>query len=427
MHGRDGRHAGIAGRGMKRRDPRILREGEHKGVLPTARADDEDAQLSGHERRSYVPWVVALAVAAAVVGGLVGGFTDLHVYRYAGRAVLDGAQVYDADDPVTGLPFTYPPFAAVAMVPLALVPGWLAAALWTGAGAACIAAAVVVVRHADGRPAPGWLVAVVAVAALGLEPVWQNLAFGQINAVLMLAVLVDVLRPGHRASGVLVGIVAGLKLSPLVFVVLLVLVGRRSAAGRAVLSFVATVAVGFALLPAAATSYWTDGLLDARRVGPPALAHNQSVSGTLARLFDGPPPTLLWLCVAGPIALAVLGVGVACWRRGDPVLGTCLAAMAMLLASPITWSHHWVWAVPVAIVLWDRSRWATVAWSAVFVARPMLWPPWGDDREFEWGVADHLVGNAYVLAAIALAGGAAVVTVRPRRSRSAEGRTAPLR
>ena len=151
------------------------------------------------------------------------------------------------------------------------------------------------------------------------------------------------------------------------------------------------------------------------------------MSGALARLLDGPPSTLLWLCVAGPIALAVLGVGVVCWRRGEPVLGTCLAAMAMLVASPIAWSHHWVWAVPVAVVLWERSRWAAVAWTAVFVARPMLWPPWGEDREYGWSAADHVVGNAYLLAAFALAAGAAVTTVRPRRSRSAAGRTAPRR
>jgi alpha-1,2-mannosyltransferase len=369
--------------------------------------------------------VLALAVGAAVVGAIIGEFPDLHVYRYAGESVLDQHAVYASDDPVTGYPFTYPPFAAVLMVPLALVPSWLAAALWTAASAACVAATVVVVRRADGRPAPGWWVAAAAAGALALEPVWQNLAFGQVNAVLMLAVLVDLLRPDRRFSGVLVGIVAGIKLTPLVFVVLLVLVGRRSAAGRAALAFAATVAIGFAV-PGAA-SYWTDGLLDARRVGPPQLAHNQSVSGTLARLLDGPPSTLLWLCVAGPIALAVLGVAAACWRRGDPVLGTCLAAMAMLVASPIAWSHHWVWALPVAVALWERSRWAAVAWTAVFVARPMLWPPWGESREYDWGTAEHLAGNAYLLAALILAAGVAVATVRPRRSRSAAGRTAPRR
>ncbi|WP_182481254.1 glycosyltransferase 87 family protein [Nocardioides immobilis] len=359
-----------------------------------------------------MPWILVLAVGGTVVGALVGGFTDLHVYRYAGRTVLDGMSVYAADDPVTGLPFTYPPFAAVLMVPLALVPGWLAAGLWTGASAACVAATVVVVRRAHQLPTPGWLVASVALATIALEPVWQNLAFGQVNALLMLAVVVDLVRPERRWSGVLVGVVAGIKLTPLVFVVLLVLVGRRAAAGRAVLAFAATVAVGLVAVPGA-SSYWTDGLLDARRVGPPALAHNQSAFGALTRLLDGPPPTWLWLAVAGPLALAVVVVGAACWRRGDRVLGTCLAAMAMLLASPIAWSHHWVWAIPVAVALWERSRWAAAAWSAVFVSRPILWPPWGEGRELEWGVADHVAGNAYLLAALVLASGVAVTLRRP--------------
>ena len=77
--------------------------------------------------------------------------------------------------------------------------------------------------------------------------------------------------------------------------------------------------------------------------------------------------------------------------------------MAMLVVSPISWSHHWVWAVPVALVLWERSRWAGVAWVAVFVARPIVWPAYGRNREYDWGLIDHLVGNAYLLAAVALA------------------------
>src|SRR6187401_1375328 len=125
--------------------------------------------------------VLALVVAAAVAGALRGGFADLSVYRYGGRAVLDGLSVYATGDPVTGYPFTYPPFAAVAMLPVALLPEWLAAALWTGASVGALAAVVVVVRRALGRPAPGWLVALLTAGALALEPVWQNLTFGQVN------------------------------------------------------------------------------------------------------------------------------------------------------------------------------------------------------------------------------------------------------
>ena len=345
--------------------------------------------------------VLLVVVGAAVAGALRGGFKDLSVYLYGGRAVLDSLPVYESGDPVTGLHFTYPPFAAVVMVPLALLPTWLAAALWTGASVAALAAVVVLVRRELDRPAPGWLVALLTAGALALEPVWQNLAFGQANLILMLAVMVDLFRPERRWSGVLVGIAAGLKLTPLVFVVLLVLVGRRAAAGRAALAFAGTVAVGFVVMPGSAAAYWADNLVDARRIGPPALAHNQSVYGALTRLLDGPPPTWAWLAVAGPLSLAVLVVGAGWWRHGDRVLGTCLGAMAMLLASPISWSHHWVWAVPVALALWERNRWAGVAWTAVFVARPVVWPPYSSGREYGWSPPEHLVGNAYLLAALA--------------------------
>ena len=265
-----------------------------------------------------------MVLAAAVAGAVIGEFPDLHVYRYGGHGVLDQWRVYASDDPVTGYPFTYPPFAAVVMVPLTLLPGWLAAALWTAVSAACLAATVVVVRRALGRPTPAWLVVLVGLGSLALEPVWQNFAFGQINLVLMLAVLVDLVRPERRWSGVLVGLAAGVKLTPLVFVVLLVLIGQRGAAARASLVFVGTVAVGLVAVPGA-TTYWTDGLLEADRVGPPALAHNQSVFGALTRMLDESPPTWLWLAVAGPLAVALLLAAASWWRRGERVLGTCLA------------------------------------------------------------------------------------------------------
>jgi alpha-1,2-mannosyltransferase len=228
--------------------------------------------------------------------------------------------------------------------------------------------------------------------------------------------MVDLLRPERRWSGVLVGVAAGVKLTPLVFVVFLVLVGRRTAAGRAIAAFACTVAVGFLVMPGSATTYWTDGLVDAGRVGPPALAHNQSVYGALTRLLDGRPPTLLWLAIAAPLSLAVLSVGAAWWRRGDRVLGTCLGALAMLFASPVSWSHHWVWAVPIALVVWERSRWWAAAWAAVFVARPFVWLPYGKNREYEWSALEHVVGNAYLLAALALCVWAAVALTPQRRS-----------
>jgi alpha-1,2-mannosyltransferase len=360
--------------------------------------------------------IVTLALSGALWAAWRGGFKDLLVYQYAGQWLLDGRPVYDLRDPVNDLPFTYPPFGAVLAVPLSWLSADLAAAAWTGASMAALAGVVVLVRRSLGQETPAWLVLAVGAGALALEPVWQTLTFGQVNLILMLVVLVDLLHPERRWSGVLVGVACGVKLTPLVFVVLLVLVGRRTTAGRALLTFAATVAVGFVAMPHAATTYWTDGLLDADRVGPPSLAHNQSVYGALTRLLDGTPPTWLWLAVAGPIAVAVALVGAAWWRRGERALGTCLAAVAMLLASPVSWSHHWVWALPIALVLWERSRLGAVAWTAVFVARPILWPPWGNRVEYRWGLLDHVIGNSYLIAALCLVAWASAELARQKTS-----------
>lgn len=359
-----------------------------------------------HEDRltPNVAWGIALvSLGGAVAGAVIGAFPDLDVYRYGGRSVLDQVSPYAQEDPLHGYPFSYPPFAALLMIPLALVPGWLAAAAWTAVSAACLAGTIVLVRRSLGRPCSGPFVIVACSLALALEPIWQNFVFAQINLILMLALLIDVTRPDRRTAGILVGVAAGIKLTPLVFVVLLLLIGRRAAATRAVVTFVGTVLVGLIAVPGA-TAYWGGRLLDPTRVGPPSLAHNQSVTGALTRLLDGPPPTLLWVIVAGPLALATVLLAAAWWRRGDRILGTCLGAVAMLLASPISWSHHWVWVVPIALVLWERSRVAATLWAAIFVARPMLWPPWGEKREYAWRWYEHVVGNAYLLAAIALTG-----------------------
>ncbi|MBB4742146.1 alpha-1,2-mannosyltransferase [Actinoplanes octamycinicus] len=373
------------------------------------------------------PVLAVVIVAAAVAGAAAwanvpaklsfhGGFVDLSVYRYGGRLAVDGLPLYGSRDPATHLRFTYPPFAAVAMAPLAWLPLWLATALWTAASVGALAAVIALVLRSLRGTAPGSLVALLTLAALTLEPVWQNLTFGQINLLLMLAVLVDLVHPDRRWSGVLVGIAAGVKLTPLLFVVLLFLVGRRRTAARALLAFAGTVAIGFAVLPGAARTYWTEDLVRAGRVGPPELAHNQSVFGTLTRLLDHPPATPLWLAVAGPLAVAVVAVAAVCWRRGDRVLGTGLAALAMLLASPISWSHHWVWAVPIGLALGERSRIASILWTATFLTRPFVWPPWGQRREYEWAPIEHLPGNAYLLAALILTLWTAVRLGRPAKS-----------
>jgi alpha-1,2-mannosyltransferase len=68
--------------------------------------------------------------------------------------------------------------------------------------------------------------------------------------------------------------------------------------------------------------------------------------------------------------------------------------------------------VPLSLALWERSRVICIGWTAVFVARPFVWLPYGEGREFAWSWLDHLVGNAYLISAVGLVAWAAVQAAR---------------
>jgi alpha-1,2-mannosyltransferase len=377
----------------------------------------------------------ALLLLAALVGlvcGLIardGGFVDLQVYCFGGAAVLDDGRLYAEGTPGTGLPFTYPPFAALVLTPLAAVPFPLAVAAWSSG---CVLALGWVISrivpnvwHPESR-SPGskrWglsrgegLVGLLTLLALGLEPVWATLAFGQINLFLMGLIVADLMAPHSPRAGILTGIAAGVKLTPLIFLVHLVLIREPRAAARAGLAFAGTIAVGFALAPEASGAYWTRLLWDASRVGGVPFASNQSVMGSLFRLLGHEPSTVLWFVVAGAAALGILVSAAFVWRRGHHSLAVCIASMSMLVASPISWSHHWVWAVPAAIALWGVTRIGAALWAGVFASGMIWYPPHRDDLELGWVPVEHVIGNAYLIAALLLPAYAAVAVARRTRA-----------
>lgn len=136
-------------------------------------------------------------------------FVDLAVYRAAGRLLLDAgraAPVYGFATP-HGLPFTYPPAAALLAVPLGVLPLTLLGALWSLATLAALAQVVrlagepllVRVRQRYGGTAAALATAAVtAGAAVGLEPLRDALRFGQVGVLLAALVLADCLEPQRR-------------------------------------------------------------------------------------------------------------------------------------------------------------------------------------------------------------------------------------
>ncbi|WP_426902284.1 glycosyltransferase 87 family protein [Streptomyces sp. BH106] len=331
---------------------------------------------------------------------------DVLVYRAEGAAVLaGGGDLYGFAVTEWQLPATYPPFAALLFVPAAVVPlSALKGAFLLGN----IALVVVLVRLSCrfAGPRVSWAgVCGVAALALWLEPVFQTVLFGQINLALACLILWDLTRPpGASGKGLALGIATGIKLTPAVFIVYLFLAGRRREAAHAVAGFVGTVAVGALVLPYASGEFWTRRLYETGRVGKAWIVDNQSLQGLVARVLHDAEPGLLWAVPALVVAVAGL---YAARTAGTPARGVVLAALTALLVSPISWSHHWVWCVPLIAVVWAEGR-RRMAWAlaALFTARTMWLLPHEGDLDLHLAWWQQPLASAYPLVGVALLGGA---------------------
>ena len=157
-------------------------------------------------------------------------------------------------------------------------------------------------------------------------------------------------------------------------------------------------------------------------MGPIATSFNQSWRGGISRIVGHDagfsPPVLAALAVTAVLAILA-------WRAldGSDRLGRLLVVELFgLLLSPISWTHHWVWLVP--LMIWAihgplRERpgarvvgWGWLALTIVGVpwllsfAQPTIWQisrPW----YLAWAGLVYIVAAVATLSWIAAAGGRA--------------------
>ena len=341
---------------------------------------------------------------------------DLDVYRQGGQAWLHGRPLYDTAAWTGGAMFTYPPFAAVLFSPLALASLETEGALLTLISIALTGVVIVITLRAQGhRPAVWGLVAIASVA-LFLQPVRATLGMGQINVILLAAVVADgllVTIPWPR--GLLVGLAAAVKLTPLVAVPFFVLRGDRRAVLGALLSFAAATALGAVLAPRDSLRYWTWAVFTADRIGKPISAPNQNLRAVVARLgLTGPVGVAVWVMVAVVVVSLVIVAARRVLRASQPGLALVLVAIAGLLVSPMSWSHHWVWCVPALLVLADLGRvhriprWLAITGLVLFLISPHALLPHQGAAGEHWALWQQVVGAGYVLWALVLLSAAAV-------------------
>ncbi len=385
-----------------------------------------DAPAAWYGGRALVAYglIGAVLLGVAFLGPWGPRFLDMQVYRVGANALLAGDDIYQAKEPVTGLPFTYPVFAAMVFAPFAAVPLWLArAAILYLSLASLVFVCWLTLREQfrwQGGPS---LVRVlsIALACVALHPVLDTLLFGQVNLLLMAAVVADILVVRSRFRGVLVGLATAIKLTPGLFIVYFLVTGQWRAARNAALTFAATVLLGLAVQPSGAWAFWTGYMLDPDRTGNFTYAGNQSLSATVARFTrDAEPAPLLTLGLSAVVVLLALTVARRLHHRGEALASVCVVAVAALLVSPISWTHHWVWCIPafVVAVAWtreERPRWRrAMLWAAVgiaaavFLSGPMRFLPKNDLLELQHTHAQQTIANSFALLGLGFLAWAAV-------------------
>lgn len=331
---------------------------------------------------------------------------DLAVYRQAVTGMANQQNIYLMASQGWQLYFLYPPFAAIVLAPLAFGSYTFWQVVWTLAGVG--AQQLVLARSGVPR---GWPLALAGcVAVLAVEPIRTTLGYGQINTLLMALVVADFLpargRPRWLPPGILTGIAAGIKLTPILFILLAFAIGRWRHGLRAAATWLLTVVLGFLVLNPESKQYWTSLVGHELVLSGPVYVGNQAFSGLLARVFEVDPTLRLGRASMVVIALVAVTVG-ALWWRARPaslprqVFALSLVGVGSCLASPVAWTHHFVWVLPLAVaVLTSRGvipRWVRLlagAWALwTCVGLPLVLLPYGGGPELRYTPWQDLIGS----------------------------------
>ncbi|MGH3724341.1 MAG: glycosyltransferase 87 family protein [Mycobacterium sp.] len=316
--------------------------------------------------------------------GLFSNGGDLMVYRLGGLRVLHGEPLYVTEIPGAGW-FTYTPFAGLMFAPLGFVPLGAAKVLWflvnTGALFAIIWRCWRVLGYAaDSRLAIAC--AGMTLVAFDIQPIHGTLWQGQVNLILAAIIIWDLTRAqGARWRGWSVGVASGVKLTAIVFVPYLLVTRQWRSAMIATSAAVVTVALGWIVLPSDSSNYWLGAVQATDRIGSLDHPANSSIGGALSNIFAPQPmPAWLWVLLVGAAAIIGFAAAFRSHREGNELLAVTVVGMVGCVVTPLAWTHHWVWTVPLMVLLVNQilttrgaHRWWWGAATAVTALTVSMW------------------------------------------------------
>lgn len=381
----------------------------------------QDRLIALPERSRRLLAVVGAIFAIAVVGfhmyrAATYYMMDVEVFQDAGWALRRGQDLYSEDFPTrSGYRFIYPPFAALLFYPMTWAGPVTLQIIWTAATIAAVWAMLWMVSKRLRLPAPALVAALLLGPALLMDPLSENINFGQINVFLAVLVVADVLGfLPKKLRGLGIGVAAGIKITPAAYALIFLVRKDYRAVLTSFLWFLVTVAIGFALRFQESIYFWTDEFFEGNRGGAPTYEANQALSGLLARATLEDPA--LNIIVMACFVLGAILAGVAAFRfeqRGLRVASLAVVALAVCFVGPYTVSHHWsITMIFLPLIFTLRRPWQILLaigfYVAHFLAPYDTFPgnPWGfalNPAEWVWGNLQGIFGGLAFVALIVCA------------------------
>jgi alpha-1,2-mannosyltransferase len=333
----------------------------------------------------------AIALVVTTVMALTRLEIDLGTYLMGGAHAFSG-RLYQLSYRPTGLGFTYPPFAAMLFAPASHLSERMSQVAFSWVSLGCLFGLVYVslraLRPGMERRTVLWWALVLLIPAGLLDPIRQTMMLGQLNLVLALMVVADMTLELKLPRGVLVGLAAAIKLTPIILIPYLFMTRQARAGWRSLGVFAAAAALAAAVSPHASSLYWTHDIGEPSRAGWLAWIGNQGVVGVVDRLVAHQLTTVSEFALIALVGAIGLGIAALAFRQSSPVLGFLVVEATESLASPVSWSHHFIWIV--LLIGWlalgtDRpayGEWWSLAVAAFFWAGPVWWVNHGSGHNY---------------------------------------------
>lgn len=300
---------------------------------------------------------------ASILGLPVVETSDVKIYKNAAEFLVSGKYLYgDEYRYFSGvdLPWRMSPFSALIFAPLIFIPDELIYPVQIVFNIILIVIIIVlilgkVLEQVSPKFATVMLVGLTFITT-AYSPIQNIFITGQVNLFLMFLILVDTIyvKGKHpKIGGFLVGVAAGIKIIPLIFIVYYFLTKQYRSVVNALTGFVLTILIGFIVSAENSLEYWFN-LLFIKQTGElEAVFHNQSINGIILKTDSIPEELkqITWLIIAGIVGTIMIAFSAYLYKYGRTLEPVILVGFASLLCSPLSWIHHGVWVLPAMLLI----------------------------------------------------------------------------